>query len=92
MNQWEEARAQRVQAAADELHSGLDDPVAFFARRGMTVSCDEHDGVWWASLGPRATRYGRGTSELDAMKSAVRRWMSEQEHPDLSRKPGEPLP
>ena len=92
MNQWEQDRAQRVEAAAAELRRGLDGPAAFFARRDMTVSCREIDGEWWVSLGARATRYGRGASERDAMESAVRRWMSEQEHPDLSRQPGEPLP
>jgi hypothetical protein len=39
-----------------------------------------------------APRYGRGPSELEAKRSAVRRWIVEEEGLDLRRRPGDPLP
>jgi hypothetical protein len=87
MNEAEVERAQR------ELHRGLDDPDAFFAERGIILSCCRADREWWAYLGRRSQHpYGEGPSERRAKESAVRRWMVEQEHPDLRRHPGEPLP
>jgi hypothetical protein len=91
MNQSEPERARQARTARDELRRGLDHPDQFFAQRGFVLSCHEIEGEWWAALGSR-TRYGRGSSEQEAKRSAVRRWMSEEEHPDLRRRPGEPLP
>lgn len=86
-------RAEQENAeAAAKLRKGLAGPDAFFRERGMTLSCSEADGFWWAGFSESASRYGRGSSEEEAKLSAVRRWMAEQEAPDLRRQPGEPLP
>ena len=75
-----------------ELRRGLDDPDGFFSDRGFQLECTEIDGEWWAELSPSVPRYGRGATEPEAKDSAVRRWMVEEDGPDLRRRPGEPLP
>lgn len=80
-----------VERARNELRRRLDEPDAFFAGRELTLSSREADGEWWADVRP-VRAYGRGASEREAKASAVRRWMAEEEAPDLRRRPGEPLP
>jgi hypothetical protein len=73
-----------VERAQRDLRRGIEDPDAFFAARGMVLTCWYDGEVWWAATSERARQYGRGDSEGDAKVSAVRRWMTEQEHPDLA--------
>jgi hypothetical protein len=81
-----------VERAQRELRRGIENPDGFFALRGITLSC-WHDGdTWWAAIGEQARQYGRGETERDAKVRAVRRWMTEEEGPDLQRRPGQPLP
>ena len=62
------------------------DEVAWFQQKGLTVSIDETDNVWWASLtnisNPDSIvpHYGRGSSAGAASLRARERW--EQEHSD----------
>jgi hypothetical protein len=83
-------REESKQAAA-RLRDGLLDPDRFFEERGITLRCVQREGAWWAEWTGTA-HYGRGETEQEAKESAVRRWMNEQEAPDLRRLPGEPLP
>ena len=85
MNEREVEQVQR------ELRRGRADPDAFFAQRGIVLSCYEADGWWWAAM-KLASRYGRGKSETEAKIRAVERWIVEQEGPDLRRRPGDSLP
>jgi hypothetical protein len=85
-------RAGEIERVQRELRRGLVDPDRFFADRGITLSAYEAADEWWVALGSHATQYGRGASAQDAKVSAVRRWMVEQEGPDLARKKGETLP
>jgi hypothetical protein len=93
----EVGRAQR------ELRRGRQDPDAFFADRGFTVVCHQVQSGWWADLwlttrlheeGYQGTHHGFGVgpSEWDSKVSAVERWMYQEEHPDLRRQSGDPLP
>ena len=92
--------ADETRRAAAKLRAGLADPDAFFAARGSHLVCYRAEGRWWADVewepGRSLIRYGGGGHEgpdRDAAKrSAVRRWMYEQEHPNLRREPGESLP
>jgi hypothetical protein len=81
-----------VERTRQQLERGQSGPDGFFAERGFTLTCHTADGVWWAALGESAPRYGRDPSELEAKRSAVRRWIVEEEGPDLRRRPGDPLP
>jgi hypothetical protein len=87
-----EMNGSNVEDTRQQLERGLSDPDGFFAGRGLTLTCHTADGVWWAALAESAPRYGRGPSELEAKRSAVRRWIVEEEGPDLRRQPGDPLP
>lgn len=57
---------------------------AWFLQKGFTVSIDETDGVWWASLTAAnnsdfvVPRYGSGTSPQAAAQGARERWEQEQ--------------
>jgi hypothetical protein len=81
-----------VERTRQQLERGLSDPDGLFAERGLPLTSHTADGVWWAALGESAPQYGRGPSELQAKRSAVRRWIVEEEGPDLRRRSGDPLP
>lgn len=81
-----------VDHAREKLQRGLLDPDSFFADRGFHLSSYEADGEWWTDLSSQVRRYGRGPTEVEAKQRAVRRWMAEEEHPDLQRRPDQPLP
>ena len=74
-----------AQLAREKLRRGLADPDGFFRNRGIELAAVEGDGQWWAGW-ERAPRYGSGSTPGEAKLGAVRRWMSEQEHPDLRRR------
>ena len=81
-----------MRRAQRELRRGIADPEAFFSERGITLTCWRDGETWWAATSDRSRQYGRGTSEEEARVAAVRRWTTEQEAPDLQRRPGQPLP
>ncbi|MDQ3822650.1 MAG: hypothetical protein M3321_05360 [Actinomycetota bacterium] len=65
---------------------------AYFRERDFGVRTHHTDGKWWADLVSLRSRfeapmYGVGSTEIEAIVSAKRRWIVEQEpSPPLSRR------
>lgn len=98
---WDRARDE-TNRARQRLDAGVSNPKRFFATRGFGLRCYKDGSEWWCDLGRRrdwrrrplnwARRYGRGPTKEASRESAVRRWLIEQEPPDLERRPGDRLP
>jgi hypothetical protein len=57
---------------------------AFFRGRGWRTKTHRTDGKWWADIISESTsaevpRYGRGSTETEAVIRAKQRWVVEQE-------------
>jgi hypothetical protein len=83
-------REAEVERAQRELHRGIADPDAFFADRGIVLTCWYDGEEWWAATSDALVN--TGAERQTRTRRSRRRRMTEQEHPDLQRRPGQSLP